>query len=196
MSISSFWENFFKNKSPIWLHVKFAHSMKEWVSPHKICLFFNNVLGVLTLINEFKKILIRKCKTKVISHLERFLPIWPWFDLRRSLKVKYKYPKSKANTMRMIFILGHEMPQMNGFWDISIFMAPINKHFRIQNLSEPKFFSENIPGVLKHILTRRWTKSDKTNCIIYFFVRSQPYLDTKMEHFERIYRYPAIKSLF
>ena len=64
-------------------------------SPHKNFLFFNNVLGVLTHIIG-KQILIIKCKTKVISHLEWFLPIWPWFDLRRSLKVKYKYPKSKA----------------------------------------------------------------------------------------------------
>ena len=42
--------------------------------------------------------------------------------------------------MIMIFIPSHEMPQMNGFWDISIFMAPICKHFRakknrVQNLS-------------------------------------------------------------
>ena len=29
---------------------------------------------------------------------------------------------------------------------------------------------------------------------IYFFVRPQPYLDPKMEHFKRIYGYPAIWS--
>ena len=57
---------------------------------------------------------------------------------------------------------------MNGFWDMSIFMAPIRKHFRAQNLSGPNFFSENIPGVLKHILTRRWAKSDKKVLVFIF----------------------------
>ena len=39
----------------------------------------------------------------------------------------------------------------------------------VQNLSGPIFFlSENIPGVLKHILTRRWAKSDKKSFSIYF----------------------------
>ena len=76
------------------LSIQWKKSLKKQ-SQHKFFLFFNNVLGVLTLIIG-KQILILKCKTKVISHLEWFLPIWPWFDLRRSLKVKYKYPKSKA----------------------------------------------------------------------------------------------------
>ena len=44
---------------------------KKKQSQHKFFLFFNNVLGVLTLIIG-KQILILKCKTKVISHLEWF----------------------------------------------------------------------------------------------------------------------------
>ena len=51
--------------------------------------------------------------------------------------------------MMMIFISSHEMPQMNGFSDMSIFMAPIRKHFRAQKSQWTKFFLENIPGVLK-----------------------------------------------
>ena len=59
------------------------------------------------------------------------------------------------------------------------------KKFTKSQLTNFYFFLENIHGVLKHILTQRWAKSDKKK-FEYFFVRPQPYLDPKMEHFERI----------
>ena len=88
---------------------------------------------------------------------------------------------------------------MNGFWDMSIFMAPICKHFRaqkntVQNLNGPNFFSENIPGVLKHILMRRWEKSDQKKFYYLFFCQTPTLLDPKMEHFERIYGHTKLLS--
>ena len=39
-----------------------------------------------------------------------------------------------------ISVPGHEMPPMNSFCDMSIFMAPIRKHFQVPNLSGPNIF--------------------------------------------------------
>jgi len=108
--------------------------MREWMSPHTNFVFFNNVLGFLILIR-MQTNLIRKCKTKIISHFRA---------------QKNKSPKSQGTN----------------------------------------FFLENIPAVLKHILTQIWEKSDKKSFSI-FFVIPQPYLDHKMEHFERIYGHTA-----
>ena len=61
-----------------------------------------------------------------------------------------------------------------------------------QNLSGPIFFSENIPGV---ILMRRWAKSDKKSCIIYFFCQTPTLFGPKNGTLRanlRAYRYSHI----
>ena len=73
-------------------------------------------------------------------------------------------------------------------------MAPIRKHFRaqknrVQNLSGPNlFFFRKYSWSLKTNFNAKMSEiRQKQGFSIFILVRPQPYLDPKMEHFERIY---------
>ena len=70
-------------------------------------------------------------------------------------------------------------------------MAPIRKHFRVQILSGPNFFFRKHSWSLKTHFNGKMSEIRQKKVLVFFFVRPQPHLDPKMEHFERIYRHTA-----